>query len=191
MTDTDTRRPVPLAAFRAIRAMLVETPGGEDWRVERPVPTRTRETYLLRHASGRSRAAVLMADGTAGFYGARYGARHPGPDAAYRKTADIAKAIRADLREAQRDGRIPADVTISVRSRDYAGGRSVDVTLSGWDTDRVRVLDPAPGQPWLTPQAAAALDAAKAVHAAHNYDNSDVSSDYFDVDFYGVPSWRF
>lgn len=55
----------------------------------------------------------------------------------YRKTAAISADIRRDLKVGQRDGTIPVDLKISVRFRTFAGGRAINVTLTGWDDSRI------------------------------------------------------
>ena len=47
--------------------------------------------------------------------------------------ADIARLVRRDLKAAKKDGAFPEGVTFSVRCRNFAGGRSVDVTIKGYE----------------------------------------------------------
>jgi len=46
-------------------------------------------------------------------------------------TAEIAKAVRADIKTAKAEGLLPASWTYSVRSRNFAGGSSIDITVRG------------------------------------------------------------
>lgn len=115
----------------------------------------------------------------------------------HRPTRDVAKDIRADLKAAQKTGAIPADVNVSVRTRSFSGGAAIDVTLTGWDDDKIwhqeTVENPVgPGyvKNTLTPQAKAIQAHAKSIVDAYNYDNSDPMTDYFEVDFYGSVDWR-
>ena len=51
--------------------------------------------------------------------------------------AVAAKKIRSDIKQAQLHSEIPPDVKVSVRTRKYAGGQAVDVTLKGWNSEAV------------------------------------------------------
>jgi hypothetical protein len=57
-------------------------------------------------------------------YGYRYEELGTSP-----RTADIARAIRADIKRAKAEGLLPARWTYSVRSRNFTGGCAVDVTV--------------------------------------------------------------
>jgi hypothetical protein len=133
--------------------------------------------------------------------------------------ADIARAIRADIKQATGEGLLPAGWTYSVRSRLFAGGCAVDVTVKGcadaWQecdgtVPGTRRATPsggwtaqACGNPWcagradpryahaaethfvLTEDAMAARITLQRIHDAYNHDGSDVTTDYFDVRYYG------
>jgi hypothetical protein len=105
----------------------------------------------------------------------------------YRKAKDIAADIRSDLKAAQKDGTIPADVKISVRTRTYAGGRAIDVTLSGWAQDRIREGEGF----YMTPEADRVQRAVNHIREAYNRNASDPMVDYFDVDYYGSVTWDY
>lgn len=47
----------------------------------------------------------------------------------YPRTADIARAIRADIKQAKAEGLLPEHWSYSVRSSNFAGGCAVDVTV--------------------------------------------------------------
>jgi hypothetical protein len=47
----------------------------------------------------------------------------------YPRTADIARAIRADIKRAKSEGLLPPRWTYTVRSRNFAGGCAVDVMV--------------------------------------------------------------
>lgn len=85
-------------------------------------------------------------------------------------------------------GDAPAQIKISIRTRYYSGGGSIDIVISnvpadwGWTMgenhygDTVKIA---------TPACDAFYRAVKAVHSQFNYDNSDAMTDYFDRRFYG------
>jgi hypothetical protein len=103
----------------------------------------------------------------------------------FRKGSEIAADIRRDLKAAQKAGDIPADVKVSVRTRTYAGGRAIDVTLTGWDRERIYTTD------WfMTPEAQAVRQTVETIRESYNRDASDSMVDYFDVDYYGSTDWR-
>ena len=95
--------------------------------------------------------------------------------------AQIAKMVRADLKQAVKEGKLP-EHKVSVRVRRYAGGQSLDVAvtqcaaLGSSDRDEGGVRKP---------QAMFMHTVMSQIIAAYNYDNSDLMTDYFDVNFYG------
>lgn len=106
----------------------------------------------------------------------------------YRPTREIAAAIRKDLKQAQRDGMIPADVKISVRSSTFAGGRAVDVVLGGWAQDRVW---DASDDYRMTEEANRVQRRVNSIREAYNRDASDAMVDYWDVTYYGGTRWEY
>lgn len=129
-------------------------------------------------------------------YGAKYEKWLP--------SAELAKLIRADIKLARKLGRqpagpgevkvpdpigdAPASIKFSVRKEDYAGGRSIHITISGvpadWWIDKSDTYRPdytwrAPG-----PRLVALRDALKDITWAYNYDGSDSMVDYFHRNFY-------
>lgn len=105
----------------------------------------------------------------------------------YRPAREIAADIRRDLKEAKKNGTIPSDIKISVRCQNYAGGRAVDVTLSGWDKSRIRTENN-----WnMTTEANAVQRKVESIREAYNRDASDAMVDYWDVDYYGTTQWDY
>jgi hypothetical protein len=120
-------------------------------------------------------------------------------------TTQIAKLIRTDIKLARKAaqqtaaepaalktvdpiGDAPAQITFSVRSQYYSGGSSIDITIKnipeawGWTAEddhfgRSRKVP--------TPELRALAQELKALHRAYNYDGSDITTDYFDVNYYG------
>lgn len=82
---------------------------------------------------------------------------------------DIAKLIRADLKE------LPYNT--SVRIQRYAGGRSINVYVT---------MDKYPTHEEQDP----IREAIRKITDQYNFDNSDVMSDYFSVNFYSNVSFR-
>ncbi|MGP4115433.1 hypothetical protein ACTWP5_31610 [Streptomyces sp. 4N509B] len=120
------------------------------------------------------------------------------------RTTDIAKLIRADIRMARKAaqrtaepggalktvdpiGDAPAQLRFSVRSEYYSGGSSIEITIRnipdawGWTTERnhwgTRQVP--------TPELRTLAHELKALHRAYNYDGSDITTDYFDVNYLG------
>ena len=137
-------------------------------------------------------------------YERRYGYRH-GNVAQYASAAEIAKAIRADIKTARAEGLLPNDWKYSVRSSNFSGGCSIDVTVSGpfdeimvhedfskcainggcHEATRYHAYRNCGGSAHLTELAESAEMTLKRIHNAYNYDGSEVETDYFDVRYYG------
>jgi hypothetical protein len=114
--------------------------------------------------------------------------------------ADIAKAIRADVKQAKAEGLLPARWSYSVRSDDLSVDVEVRDCLDAWQP-----CDGGPGchDVWcaarndpkyahaatahvvLTEEAEAARMTLQRIHGAYNHDGSEIQVDYFDVRYYG------
>ena len=123
----------------------------------------------------------------------------------FRPVTEIAKDIRKDIKDAMRLHELPSDLKVSVRSRYYAGGQSIDIDWSAskgthqlpcaWHrgpwADCVGACDPDHYlQVGLSTLGEHIERKLKAIANAYNYDNSDVQVDYFDTLFYCIPSWN-
>jgi hypothetical protein len=124
----------------------------------------------------------------------------------FRSVVDIAKDIRKDIKEAIRLHELPSDLKVSVRSRYYAGGQSIDIDWSAGKGTHQLTCGYHRGRPWA--DCASSCDPEyymqvglsslgehierklKEIANAYNYDNSDVQVDYFDTLFYCTPSWN-
>jgi len=108
---------------------------------------------------------------------------------------EIAKRVRADVKTAVDEGRLPAPFAVGVRVQKYSGGRSLHVTIKDMPGDIFSsdfiawyVANPhasfhdAPAR--YVPEARAVLDCIKEIVGAYNHDGSDISTDYFNVNFY-------
>lgn len=114
-------------------------------------------------------------------------------------TKEIAARVRAEVKEAQKAGRIAAGVKVSVRYESFSGGTAIRVNVTAVPAGfvitnpahaRAEILAPhdydaTRGIPRHTPEAAALLEELNAIVGAYHRDNSDSSVDYFDVNFYG------
>lgn len=119
--------------------------------------------------------------------------------------ADIAKAIRADIKQAQKEGLLPTRWKYSVRSRRYSGGCAIDLDVrdcaDAWTVcdggQKCRNVwcaarnDPvyahaAETHRIMTDEGEAARMTLERIHGAYNHDGSEVQVDYFDVRYYGV-----
>jgi hypothetical protein len=137
-------------------------------------------------------------------YERSYGYRYEEVDK-YTSAVDIAKKIRADIKQAVSEGLLPSRWKYSVRSD--ATAISVDVLYCAdafkpcdggqgcnnvWCSAR---NDPAyahGAQPHdvLTDEAEAARMTLKRIHGAYNHDGSEIQTDYFDVRYYGGVSFE-
>jgi len=113
---------------------------------------------------------------------------------------DIAKAVRADIKAAQKEGTLPK-MKISVRTERYSGGQSLSVTIKEFPIQilniwRVKIqkenpnyfighiCEDHPAYEMYTPLAKKALAKLKEISNAYNYDGSETMVDYFDVNYY-------
>jgi len=111
---------------------------------------------------------------------------------------DIAKLIRKDIKEAVSRGDIPKG-KYSVTIDRFSGGSSIDIRVKGLDGENP--LNPEYVKWWadnpngyygecpvdenLTPLGDKVIEALNSIMDAYKRDNSDMMSDYFDVNFYG------
>ncbi|MFD6565448.1 hypothetical protein [Micromonospora profundi] len=120
---------------------------------------------------------------------------------------DIAKLIRAEvklsrkiakmtaapgaLKVADPIGDAPAAIKVSVRTQYYSGGGAINVRLSGIPAEWGWTEEPDDSyvdrrpRKIATPALKAFARAIRDVMDAYNYDGSDITTDYFDVRFYG------
>jgi hypothetical protein len=107
----------------------------------------------------------------------------------YVRTADIAKAMRADIKAAIATGELPGKFTYSVRIEEYSMGRSIDISIQDHPDPYIEEqLDDQFGKRQfhrLRSELEPVLWKVKGIWQAYNYDGSDSMTDYFDVDFYG------
>jgi hypothetical protein len=123
----------------------------------------------------------------------------------YRNAVDIAKEIRKDIKQAIKDGTLPSDLKVSVRSSYYAGGQSIDVKWSAPKTKLFTLACVCSGayrghapsgectttnsRGWVQFYNLETTDVIdktlQDITNAYNYDNSDVQSDYFERLYYG------
>jgi hypothetical protein len=126
--------------------------------------------------------------------------RRPAEGTKYRATeslplVDVAKLIRADIKEAIRAGMLPAGLTTSVRVRHHS---SIDIAVTAAPFEvlsRAHLLVHevlphvhAPRISRYTPLTLCALERLEDIADAYNFDRSEIESDYFNVRFYGHPS---
>jgi hypothetical protein len=109
--------------------------------------------------------------------------------------AEIAKLVRADIKAAVKSGELPK-AKYSVRKESYAGGRSINVSISCiekpgfryYNPERLRADVERPhehcGIPYRSEEAQALIDQVEKLVNAYNFDGSDIMTDYFHVNFY-------
>jgi len=131
----------------------------------------------------------------------------------YVPAAELAKAMRADIKAAIKNGTLPGGMrNYSVRVDNFSGGRSINITTKGL----TGLAQGCPGYRrgtqttyadggfsavacghWecengrghvvkvLTDEGARIEAILQAIHRSYNYDASEAQVDYFDVNFYG------
>lgn len=133
-------------------------------------------------------------------YGYRYAELGDHPSA-----AELAKAMRGDIKQATSEGLLPSHWSYSVRSETFSGGCSVDVTVQDcpdayrpcdggrnchnvWCSARndPQYAHAAEAHFVLTDVAEAAKMTLERIHNAYNHDGSELMVDYHDVRYYGV-----
>lgn len=107
----------------------------------------------------------------------------------YKPATEIAKLIRAEIADAKKNGALPKDIKVSVRSSSFAGGQAIDVTLSGLPKNEIWVFDELYKTNVLTDKAEQIQNFVEAIRADWNLDRSDAQVDYFDVMYYGSTQW--
>jgi hypothetical protein len=112
---------------------------------------------------------------------------------------DIAKRMRADIKAAFASKQLPDGLKVSVRTKYYSGGGSIDIDVTAFPTgfviynpDWLRHEHETRNVGWMhfhgetfSPEWSMVKATLKAIHGAYNRNNSDAMSDYFDVRYYG------
>lgn len=103
-------------------------------------------------------------------------------------TTEIAKCIRADIKSAVTGSELP-EAKYSVKTKYFSGGSSIDIYVR---EAPFKILNP---EYFATQdnyriqryneEARSLLQKLEAIMRPYNRDNSDISTDYFDVRFYG------
>jgi|GEM_PF-6662192 len=110
-------------------------------------------------------------------------------------TAQISKRIRQDIKEAIRAGTLPP-ITCSVRTSHY-GAVSICIKETPFQVNNPERFKPENANkngfqmPFHTEKAEATLKQIQKIANQYNRDNSDVSSDYYDTNFYCSVSFEF
>jgi hypothetical protein len=111
-----------------------------------------------------------------------------------RDIKEIAKLVRADIKAAIQEKKLP-EGKYSVKIDRFSGGQSLSIVVLPLQTPSLiqnpkRVLlehnnqGHLSGMPLYTDEGKAFLNTLEAIVAAYNYDGSDSSVDYFNVNFY-------
>ena len=110
-------------------------------------------------------------------------------------TTQIAKLVRAKIRDYTKSGRLPKGLKVSVRSEYFANGSSIGAKITAmpfpiFNENRLRAEIEYPNDvaQWpreaYSPRALRVLAEIKALMAGYNHDGSDIQTDYWDVKFY-------
>jgi len=122
---------------------------------------------------------------------------------------DIAKAVRQDIKDAQKAKTLP-QMKISVTIERYSGGQSLNLNIKEFPIQFINIYrmklqtensnvfvgnlpDEHPAYELYTPLAKKALETLKSMVGSYNYDGSETMTDYFDVNFYSHIGfdWRY
>ena len=122
-------------------------------------------------------------------------------------TTQIAARIRADVKAAQTAGDLPRSLKVSVTTKYFSGGSSIDLRIRGglegiqvYNPERLRIDRDEPNVfhgdvhwPVYTPVFDAIKRRLKSIYSAYNFDDSDSQVDYFHVRFYGdvIIAWEY
>lgn len=124
------------------------------------------------------------------------------------RLTDIAKLMREDIKVARKIGKqaagpgviavidalgtMPTQIKMSVTTEYYSGGGSIDITVKNIPDDWGFVEAERYGRPCTIPSAAfeAVLTDLRVIHAAYNYDGSDILTDYFDQRYLGCVDYE-
>ena len=108
-------------------------------------------------------------------------------------TKETAARIRADIKNLQKFKLLPAG-KFSVTMDSFSGGSSIDVRVldveaTMFNTERFAAQKREPhtfhdGIPWMTPEGDRIMALLKKVGGVYHRDDSDIMSDYFNVNFY-------
>jgi len=103
-------------------------------------------------------------------------------------TTEIARRFRADVAAEKKAGRLPRELKLSVKTRYYSGGSSIDVRIKGLPAGfpvRNREVAPTAGTLRFAPELRELKERLQGLLDAYNFDGSDSMTDYFHVNFYG------
>ena len=112
-------------------------------------------------------------------------------------TTQIAAKVRAEIKAAQKAGKLPKG-KIGIRTSYFSGGSSISIRAVGFQVlnpERLALDIREPhvfheyGPALYTPRAAAMVKSLESLLSAYNFDGSDSMVDYFHVNFYGHVSF--
>jgi len=105
----------------------------------------------------------------------------------YRPVRDIARDIRADVKVAKQSGDLPTDLDLSITTRTFAGGQSIDIVIRGHE-DEWQEEGPTASDPWprvrLTDAARDLVRKVEVIANAYNKTTRDPHTDYYDTCYY-------
>ena len=114
-------------------------------------------------------------------------------------TTEIAKRLRQDVKAARENGELPRELRLSVKTKYFSQGSSIDVSIVAWP-DNLLIFDPEriilehdnpatfhdeTNNPIYTAEGLALIRKLEGMLRVFNFDGSQPQSDYFHVNFYG------
>ena len=104
----------------------------------------------------------------------------------YLSAKDISTNVRQDIKEAVAAGYLPKELKYSTVLDKYAGGFSVRTRISGLGSVyKTHDYDPQKRRYDLKPEYQEIVEKVNKIHDSWNYDDSNMSADYFNRGFYG------
>lgn len=153
---------------------------------------RKRDGKFGSYESGESGATlggiVEPGESTEGYMGAPgwIGGRHESG----RDITEIAKDVRGDIKRAKEDGWLREDLSFSVRTERFSGGRALRVQVKGMSDDERLAYAPEIYNRWFNPRGGLSEEAAQTQERVetiidqYNRDESNSQVDYFNIDFH-------
>lgn len=175
-------------------------------------PEREAARRMLKRVMDRARADGGQTDAYAGWSTAdhrTYGAKYE--QVKNMGLAEIAKLMREDVKLARKVGKqaaepgslalvdalgtMPAQIKVSITSQYYSGGGSIHVRVKNIPDGWGFVEEDHPFRDGATrmvpsPAFSAVLTDLRVIHAAYNYDGSDISTDYYDKNYLGCVDYE-
>lgn len=164
----DFMRPMAQAALDGSPERLAQLAEDLERYAERESRWRAHESFIPPYTQDLAPEYALYPD--------RVGSKHTG----WRPVADVAKDVRADLKEAVGAGYLPPEATFSVVTHTFTGGQSLRVEVRGLDDQTLFAPDSMVTSAQTYTERTALMRArVQAIATAYDRDRSDSQMDFF------------